>query len=119
MITNMFLTSFPFLLCFFSMAAPHVAGAVAMYLELNPTWRRSDIMNAFHSDGIWNAISDAGEASPNLLLNTGSIGRTYETEEEEEPVCSPRYGTCETSADCCEKQRCFHWRVMRGFSFCY
>jgi subtilisin family serine protease len=64
-----------------SMAAPHVAGAVALYLQLHPTATPQDVVTAFTSPvsgpphataGVVSGVSGA-TASPNLLLFTGFV----------------------------------------------
>lgn len=54
-----------------SMAAPHVAGAAALYLEANPTASPAQVNAAVLADGTPNTLSGIGTGSPNLLLHTG------------------------------------------------
>ncbi len=56
-----------------SMAAPHVAGAVALYLEGNPGASPEAVGEAITSNATEGEISNAGSGSPNLLLYTGFI----------------------------------------------
>ena len=56
-----------------SMAAPHVAGAAALYLQVNPTATAAQVQNALVSNATPNVITSIGPATPNLLLYTGFI----------------------------------------------
>lgn len=53
-----------------SMAAPHVAGAAALYLEDNPSASPSAVGSAITSAATPNVLSSIGTGSPNLLLYT-------------------------------------------------
>ena len=57
-----------------SMATPHVAGAAALFLELNPNATPSQVASALLSNATANRISNPGSGSPNRLLYTGFIG---------------------------------------------
>ncbi len=57
-----------------SMAAPHAAGAAALYLEANPTASPSTVRNAIVNNGTTGKVTSAGTGSPNILLYTGFIG---------------------------------------------
>jgi serine protease len=54
-----------------SMAAPHVAGAVALYLQSNPTATPSQVESAIEGAAVSNKISNV-LGSPNLLLQVDS-----------------------------------------------
>jgi hypothetical protein len=56
-----------------SMAAPHVAGAAALYLERNPTVTPLQVRNALVNNGTPGKITNLGSGSPNVLLYTGFI----------------------------------------------
>ena len=58
-----------------SMAAPHVAGAAALYLASDPTATPSQVTNALVASASMNKISGVN-GSPNLLLNTNFDGGT-------------------------------------------
>ena len=51
-----------------SMAAPHVAGAAALYLQANPTATPAQVQSAIKSNGTSNAISGVPAGTVNLLL---------------------------------------------------
>ncbi|WP_228266526.1 S8 family peptidase [Ornithinimicrobium ciconiae] len=53
-----------------SMAAPHVAGAAALYLEDNPSASPSSVNAAVVSNATPNRLTGIGTGSPNLLLHT-------------------------------------------------
>jgi subtilisin family serine protease len=53
-----------------SMAAPHVAGVAALYLQSNPTATPAAVANALTSGATLNKVTSAGSGSPNRLLFT-------------------------------------------------
>jgi len=53
-----------------SMAAPHVTGAVALYLQANPEASPAEVARAIISNTTSNALATVGTNSPNLLLYT-------------------------------------------------
>ena len=55
-----------------SMAAPHVAGAAVLYLQVHPTATPAEVAQGLLGMATAGAIGDPGSA-PNLLLYTGSI----------------------------------------------
>jgi len=57
-----------------SMAAPHVAGAVALYLQTDTGASPATVGAALVSNATVNVVSDAGPGSPNRLLYTPWIG---------------------------------------------
>lgn len=57
-----------------SMAAPHVAGAAALFLGVNPTASPSDVAAAIVGSATSGALTKLTRSSPNLLLYTGSLG---------------------------------------------
>ena len=60
-----------------SMAAPHVAGAAALYLDANPNATYSQVSSHILSNAVSGKISDL-RGSPNLLLQTGADGGPVE-----------------------------------------
>jgi len=56
-----------------SMASPHVAGAVALYLQTNPTASPATVAAAFINNSTTNKVTNPGTSSPNRLLFTGFI----------------------------------------------
>jgi len=59
-----------------SMAAPHVAGAVALYLSVNPSATPAQVEAAIEGNATADAVKSAGSGSPNLLLYTGDGSTT-------------------------------------------
>ena len=57
-----------------SMASPHVAGAGALYLSVNPAHTPAQTDAALKSNAVANVITNPGTGSPNLLLNISFIG---------------------------------------------
>lgn len=57
-----------------SMAAPHVAGVAALYLEANPSASPAQVRNAIVNGATPNKLSNIGAGSPNLLLYSLFIG---------------------------------------------
>ncbi|MEX2551919.1 MAG: S8 family serine peptidase [Actinomycetota bacterium] len=57
-----------------SMAAPHVAGVVAAYLEGNATASASAVGTALINNSTLNKVVSAGTGSPNRLVYSGFVG---------------------------------------------
>ncbi|WP_205526013.1 S8 family serine peptidase [Pyxidicoccus trucidator] len=55
-----------------SMAAPHVAGAAALYLETHPAATPEQVAASLTGSATPGRLSFAGRGSPNLLLHTGT-----------------------------------------------
>ncbi|MCD9032859.1 S8 family peptidase [Luteimonas sp. Y-2-2-4F] len=53
-----------------SMAAPHVAGAAALYLETNPTATPATVRNWLYTNATTGVLTGIGTGSPNRLLYT-------------------------------------------------
>ncbi len=53
-----------------SMAAPHAAGAAALYLQTNPGAAPSTVQSGLVANATSGAVADPGPGSPNLLLYT-------------------------------------------------
>jgi serine protease len=71
-----------------SMAAPHVAGAVALYLSVHPQATPAEVSSALTSGSITGRITDARSGSPNRLLNIAFLG-TGEAPPVTPPVVPP------------------------------
>jgi subtilisin family serine protease len=63
-----------------SMASPHVAGVVALYLERNPSASPNDVVKALTDNATPGKVSSPGACSPNKLAFTGYIGGAAPTE---------------------------------------
>ena len=59
-----------------SMAAPHVAGAAALYLQLNPSATPSQVANAITTTATTRAVGMIDRSTPNLLLYAGAFAGT-------------------------------------------
>ncbi|GAA4232372.1 hypothetical protein GCM10022254_32030 [Actinomadura meridiana] len=58
-----------------SMATPHAAGALALYLEGHPNATPQEARDAVVRAAQPGVISDPGPGSPNLLLDVTALGR--------------------------------------------
>ncbi|ADD39942.1 S8 family serine peptidase [Stackebrandtia nassauensis] len=56
-----------------SMAAPHVAGAIALYLGQNPNATPQQVRDAIVTNGTAGKVTNPGSGSPNVLLYSGFI----------------------------------------------
>ena len=81
-----------------SMATPHVTGAVALYLGLNPSATPAQVRNAILANATLNKLSGLDAASPNKLLYMGFLLHP-EQEEPEEPETPPECGARTMSRD--------------------
>ena len=57
-----------------SMAAPHVAGAAALYLQINPGASPNDVAAALVDNATSDVVGNAGSGSANRLLYTAFLG---------------------------------------------
>ena len=57
-----------------SMAAPHVAGAAALYLQANPGATPGEVSAAIIAAATPHVLSGLGAGSPDLLLHVGGVG---------------------------------------------
>ena len=85
-----------------SMAAPHVVGAIALYLEDHPGADRSEVMNALITHGSKGRVRNRGNASPNLLLNIEGLRKGSS---QTQPICSGLFRRCRDTP-CCRGFRC-------------
>ncbi len=69
-----------------SMASPHVAGVVALYLDEFPGASPSQVEAAVEGAAIPNKVTDARTGSPNLLLNNFSGGSDPGPDPDPDPV---------------------------------
>jgi subtilisin family serine protease len=56
-----------------SMAAPHVAGAAALYLEANPSATPETVRQVLIENATRDQVENSGPGSPNYLLYTGFV----------------------------------------------
>ena len=56
-----------------SMASPHVAGVVALYLQTNPSANPATVASTLMAAATPNVVVDPGVASPNRLIYSGSF----------------------------------------------
>jgi subtilisin family serine protease len=57
-----------------SMATPHVTGAIARYLESNPTATPAKVTYAIKASATRGVVGNPGTGSPNLLVHAGLFG---------------------------------------------
>jgi len=88
-----------------SMAAPHVAGIAAMYLEYNPGAQPVDVQYAIDQNGTWDVVSNKGNNSPNRVVYSGFIpapttggGGTPPSTLSVSVYCDSASGYCDASA---------------------
>lgn len=68
-----------------SMAAPHVAGAVALYVSAHPDASPEAVRGVITGGATTGVVSRPGRGSPNLLLYTGGLAPVSPDPEEGEP----------------------------------
>jgi subtilisin family serine protease len=56
-----------------SMATPHVAGAAALYLSMQPAATPNQVASAILRNAQSGVLTNLGVGSPNLLLYTGTL----------------------------------------------
>jgi subtilisin family serine protease len=61
------------------MAAPHVTGTVALYMENHPAATPSEVTHQIKSTGTFGRVSNIDAASPNLLVFTEPFAPTAAT----------------------------------------
>lgn len=72
-----------------SMASPHVAGAAAVYLALNPTHTAAQVASALVASASANKLSSLGAGSPNLLLYARTFAAPTEGDSSSPPSSAP------------------------------
>lgn len=68
-----------------SMASPHVAGLVALYLEANPGATPTTVNATLKSEGAWGAVTDPGAGSPNRFARKWNATLTAAGQSKYEP----------------------------------
>ena len=81
-----------------SMATPHVAGAVALYLASHPTATPAQVSEAFGDEPTAGAVADPGAGSPNLLLYSRDRAASRRRTPSRRRSASPRLPTAARSA---------------------
>ncbi|HEX6369513.1 MAG TPA: S8 family peptidase [Longimicrobium sp.] len=88
-----------------SMAAPHVAGIAAMYLEWIPGSQPVDVQYAIDQNGTWDVVSNRGSNSPNRVVYSGFIPAPAGSNPNPTPTpptinvyCESYSGYCDASA---------------------
>ncbi|MEV0644110.1 S8 family serine peptidase [Phytomonospora sp. NPDC050363] len=76
-----------------SMAAPHVAGAIALYLAGNPTATPAQVRDAIVNNATPGKVTNPGSGSPNKLLYTGFIGGPPPAEDDFSVLADPGSAT--------------------------
>ncbi len=74
-----------------SFAAPHVAGAIALYLAQKPLATPGQIVSAFTNSATKGKLTNVGAGSPNSLLSTLFLARGVWTQAA--PLVAPSYGS--------------------------
>ncbi|MEV6306032.1 S8 family serine peptidase [Actinoplanes sp. NPDC051861] len=72
-----------------SMASPHVAGAAAAYLGINPSASPAQVRDALVTNGTTGKITGGGSGSPNVLLYTGFLSGGPGPDPDPDPTCTP------------------------------
>ncbi|MGH8877566.1 MAG: S8 family serine peptidase, partial [Stackebrandtia sp.] len=78
-----------------SMAAPHVAGAMAVYLAENPSATPGQVRDAMVDNGGAGKVTSPGSGSPNVLLYTGFITGEPPADNDFDIVTDPGEATIE------------------------
>ena len=89
-----------------SMAAPHVAGAAALYLQLNPSATPSQVANAITSTATTRAVGMIDRSTPNLLLYAGALSGTAPAPLPSEPPPPDQSPVASFSYSCNKALRC-------------
>lgn len=80
-----------------SMATPHVSGAAALYLSLNPTATPVQVASAILRTATSGILTYLGVGSPNLLLYTGALASWAPVAD---PIPAPTPATASFTASC-------------------
>lgn len=111
-----------------SMASPYVAGAAALYLELNPTWTGDNVRSALRQAASSGVITSLGAYSDNLLLNIAAVGTSSGSNNSgnsgstgDAPVNTGSDNTCVALLEKCSTQTkcCGAWRCNSTFKVCW
>ena len=86
-----------------SMSTPHVTGAVALYLQANPTATQAQVNDAIINAASTGKVGNPGTGSPNRLLYTkdfggGTLGPTCAKQTNGDDVAIPDAGSAVTSS---------------------
>lgn len=83
-----------------SMAAPHVAGAAALFLSANPAATPAQVSNTLVNQATANKITSAGTGSVNKLLNVSALGGVVSTDPVDPPTASEPCISSGTGKNC-------------------
>jgi subtilisin family serine protease len=89
-----------------SMAAPHVAGAAALYLQMNASASPAQVANAITSTATTRAVGSIDRSTPNLLLFAGSISGTEPAPLPSDPPPTDQSPVASFSYSCNRSLRC-------------
>jgi PKD repeat protein len=89
-----------------SMAAPHVAGAAALYLEMNASASPAQVANAITSTATTRAVGSIDRSTPDLLLFAGSFSGTEPAPLPSDPPPIDQSPVASFSYSCNKSLRC-------------
>ncbi|GAX22254.1 serine protease [Fistulifera solaris] len=111
-----------------SMASPYVAGAAALYLELNPSWTGDNVRSALKETASTGVITSLGADSENVLLNISGVGSSSggsnngsSGSDADVPADTGSDNTCVALLERCTSQTncCGSWRCSSAFKVCW
>nr|WP_246356684.1 S8 family serine peptidase [Pyxidicoccus fallax] len=76
-----------------SLAAAHVAGVAALYLQANPTATPATVASALTANAITGKVTNAGTGSPNRLVSTAFLGTVGDTVAPQVQLSGPAAGS--------------------------
>ncbi len=76
-----------------SLAAAHVAGVAALYLQANPTATPATVASALTAGAVTGKVTNAGTGSPNRLVSTAFLGSVGDTVAPQVQLSGPAAGS--------------------------